>query len=227
MQGGPTLANRDALRLDRGAATSRRCSWRGPLLPPAGAGGPGVPGDGGARGRSGDGQGEPGHAPGGPGRGCGPVQARRPAPVARSPDPLVGRRDAVNPGGLRRTNPDQTLSGGSWSALPLTSACPASATFGQICLDLARQVAADLARSWSSPAHAAAMSSACRPRRPPDDLLHRRHEAGLMLKRRRPMPKSGRKQRGRPAISPHSVTGLSAPLQAWMTCVRQAADRPG
>ena len=40
---------------------------------------------------------------------------------------------------------------------------------------------------------------------------------GLMLRRRRPMPNSGRKQRGRPAISPHSVTGLPCSLQARMT----------
>src|ERR1700676_2539143 len=32
-------------------------------------------------------------------------------------------------------------------------------------------------------------------------------KAGLMLKRRRPMPNKGRKQRARPAISPHRVTG--------------------
>jgi hypothetical protein len=32
--------------------------------------------------------------------------------------------------------------------------------------------------------------------------------AGLMLKLRRPMPKSGRKHLGRPAISPHKVAGF-------------------
>ena len=37
---------------------------------------------------------------------------------------------------------------------------------------------------------------------------------GSMLKLRNPMPKSGSRQRGRPAISPHSVTGLPRSLQA-------------
>jgi hypothetical protein len=32
--------------------------------------------------------------------------------------------------------------------------------------------------------------------------------AGLILNRRSPMPNNGKKQRGQPAISPQSVTGL-------------------
>src|SRR5262245_10793697 len=40
--------------------------------------------------------------------------------------------------------------------------------------------------------------------------------AELMLRRRSPMPNRGRKQRGRPAISPHKVTGLSRSQHALM-----------
>ena len=49
--------------------------------------------------------------------------------------------------------------------------------------------------------------------------------AGLMLKLRRPMPNSSTKARGAPAISPHSVTGVSAALQAAMTLVKHAQHR--
>src|SRR5512135_483206 len=45
-------------------------------------------------------------------------------------------------------------------------------------------------------------------------------KAGLMLNRRRPMPKSVRTERGCPAISPQSVTGVPVCWQAWKTMWR-------